>query len=191
MLKKFRKVVELINAKLNETLFKKIMEGGYILYFRHGETDETDESNVDLTRCETQRNLNEHGREQAKIIGEILKKQKLPIELPVLTSPYCRTKETGKIAFDVTNIQVHNDLGRIDYLERSHLTLEEQEIKNNLIKLFETLPLQGKNKVFIAHSAFGGIPYMGMVVINPGGEGNKYEIVTKLSYEELKEWGNN
>lgn len=30
-----------MSTNLNETIFEKIMEGGYILYFRHGETEET------------------------------------------------------------------------------------------------------------------------------------------------------
>ncbi|MFV8520905.1 histidine phosphatase family protein [Bacillus sp. SBS7] len=143
---------------------------------------------MDLTKCETQRNLNANGRRQAEIVGEILKTQKLPIEFPVLTSPYCRTRKTGKIAFGAQNIQINNDLGSIDYLERDVSTPEEQTIKDNLIKLFQTLPLQGKNKVFIAHSAFGGIPYMGMVVIKLGSAGRTYEVVTKVDYEEIRQW---
>lgn len=114
----------------------------------------------------------------------------MPIDFPVLTSPYCRTRETGEIAFSANNIQVVNDLGKIDYLEREVLTPEEQMIKNNLVKLLETLPSQGNNRVFIAHSAFGGIPYMSMVVIKPDGEGRKYEVVTKISYEEIRQWSN-
>ncbi|MED2985448.1 histidine phosphatase family protein [Bacillus thuringiensis] len=179
-----------MSTNLNETIFNQILEGGYILYFRHGETEETHESNVDLTKCETQRNLNASGRRQAGIIGGIFENKALPIDLPVLASPYCRTQETSKIAFGENNMQVNNDLGRIDCLEREVLTSEEQTIKNNLIKLFETLPSQGKNRIFIAHSAFGGIPYMGMVVIKPGSEGRKYEVVTKISYEEIRKWSN-
>lgn len=179
-----------MGSNLNDTIFEKIMEDGYILYFRHGKTDEAHESNVDLTNCETQRNLNENGRKQAEIIGRIFENRSLPIDFPVLTSPYCRTRETGKIAFGINNIQVNNDLGRIDCLEKDELTSEEQTIKNNLIKLFETQPTQGKNRVFIAHSAFGGIPYMGMVVIKPGSVGKGYEVVTRISYEEFIQWSN-
>ncbi|PFB62850.1 histidine phosphatase family protein [Bacillus cereus] len=186
----FREVITYMSTNSNETIFEQIMEGGYILYLRHGETEDTHESNVDLTKCETQRNLNANGRRQAEIVGEIFKTQKLPIEFPVLTSPYCRTRETGEIAFDSQNIKIHNDLGRIDYLERDVSTPEEKTIKDNLIKLFQTLPLQGKNKVFIAHSAFGGIPYMGMVVIKPGSAGRTYEVVTKVGYEEIRQWSN-
>ncbi|MGM2417583.1 histidine phosphatase family protein [Bacillus cereus group sp. BceL062] len=174
----------------NKTIFEKIMEGGYILYLRHGETGDTHEPNADLTKCETQRNLNENGRRQAEVVREIFKKQKLPIDFPVLTSPYCRTRETGEIAFGAQDIQINNDLGKVGYLERDVSTPEEQTIKDNLIRLFETIPLQGKNKVFIAHSAFGGIPYMGMVVIKPGSAGRTYEVVTKVSYEEIRQWSN-
>lgn len=190
MFTNFREVIIYMSTNSNKTIFEQIMEGGYILYLRHGETEDTHEPHVDLTKCETQRNLNENGRRQAEVVREIFKKQKLPIDFPVLTSPYCRTRETGEIAFGAQDIQINNDLGRIDYLERDVSTPEERTIKDNLIRLFETIPLQGKNKVFIAHSAFGGIPYMGMVVIKPGSAGRTYEVVTKVSYEEVRQWSN-
>lgn len=51
-------MITYISTNSNETILEQIMEGGYILYLRHGETDNTHESHVDLTKCETQRNLN-------------------------------------------------------------------------------------------------------------------------------------
>ena len=49
----------------------------------------------------------------------------------------------------------------------------------------EIIPPQGSNRVIIAHSfpygiALGEIPYMGTVIVKHRGQGNGYEIISKL-----------
>ena len=56
----------------------------------------------------------------------------------------------------------------------------------------ETIPVEGKNKIIVAHSfpegvGLGEIPYMGTVIIKPKGEGNGFEVVDQLS---LEDWSN-
>lgn len=54
----------------------------------------------------------------------------------------------------------------------------------------EIIPPQGSNKVIISHSfpdeiGLGQIPNMGTVIVRPKGLGNGYEIIDRLSLEEL------
>jgi virginiamycin B lyase len=76
--------------------------GGLVLLIRHANTDQSkqDEVPVDLTDCSTQRNLSEQGRADARAIGRGIRRLKIDVGL-VLTSAFCRTRETARIAFSV------------------------------------------------------------------------------------------
>ncbi len=68
--------------------------------FRHTATDwgEDDEHPVDLSDCDTQRNLSATGRRQARAIGEAIERLDIPIGR-VLSSPFCRAVDTARLAF--------------------------------------------------------------------------------------------
>jgi broad specificity phosphatase PhoE len=51
-----------------------------------------------LDDCTTQRNLSDAGREEARRVGERLKRERVTIER-VYTSPWCRCRETAMLAF--------------------------------------------------------------------------------------------
>ena len=51
-----------------------------------------------MNDCSTQRNLSEEGKKQAKFIGKFFIKNEIKID-KVLSSEWCRCKETAKIAF--------------------------------------------------------------------------------------------
>ena len=52
----------------------------------------------DLRDCARQRNLNAEGRRQARAIGTALRRLDIPVG-EVVTSPYCRTRDTARLAF--------------------------------------------------------------------------------------------
>jgi len=81
-------------------LLAALREGGYILYFRHTATDfgQNDERMTGYEACETQRNLTDDGRADARSIGAMLRELRIPIG-SVLASPYCRTMETAQLMF--------------------------------------------------------------------------------------------
>jgi len=83
-------------------LIADLRHGGYVLYLRHAETETMGESVVhDLGDCSWQRNLNQHGREQAAIIGA--KFRELGVSFSrIEASPFCRTRQTAEIAFGRT-----------------------------------------------------------------------------------------
>jgi phosphohistidine phosphatase SixA len=58
----------------------------------------TEPTNFDIANCSTQRNLSERGRQQARKIGALFAARAAPTGR-VLTSRFCRTKETARLAF--------------------------------------------------------------------------------------------
>ncbi|MEJ1715048.1 histidine phosphatase family protein, partial [Escherichia coli] len=91
-----------------------LKNGGYIIYFRHAEaTVGQDSDNLVFEDCSTQRNLSDHGKQQAQVVGAFFKENPIPIAYPVIASPYCRTRETAEIAFGKQNIQLNPTLADI------------------------------------------------------------------------------
>ena len=81
------------------SLVRRLRGGGYVLAFRHAATDfsMTDKTR-DLRNCSRQRNLNADGRRQARRIGKAFRRLGIPVG-QVLASPFCRTRETARLAF--------------------------------------------------------------------------------------------
>jgi broad specificity phosphatase PhoE len=81
-------------------LARALQQGGLVLAMRHAATDfsKPDQDSVDLADCRTQRNLSAQGRADARTIGRGVRRLKLRIGA-VLSSPFCRTKETARLAF--------------------------------------------------------------------------------------------
>lgn len=70
---------------------------GYVLLMRHALAPGVgDPANFKLDDCSTQRNLSAEGREDAREIGEWLKRRDIPI-LRVESSRWCRARETAEL----------------------------------------------------------------------------------------------
>ena len=88
-----------IKADFNKKLFNQLEDGGKLIFIRHAYAPGNgDPSNFNLNDCSTQRNLNDDGRRQAEYIGEFFRIKKIKID-KVLSSEWCRCKETAEIAF--------------------------------------------------------------------------------------------
>ena len=95
----FISLTSTIKAESNKNLINELKNGGKIIFIRHAlAPGGGDPENFDILNCNTQRNLNEVGREQAKQIGNFFSKEKIPIK-EVISSEWCRCKETAAIAF--------------------------------------------------------------------------------------------
>jgi phosphohistidine phosphatase SixA len=81
-------------------LARAMQRGGLVLVLRHAATDfsKPDRDPVVLSDCRTQRNLNAQGRADSRTIGRGVRRLGLRIG-KVLASPFCRTKETARVAF--------------------------------------------------------------------------------------------
>jgi len=81
-------------------LLAELLNGGYILYFRHAATDfsQNDERMKSFEDCAHQRNLVDRGRSDARAAAAAIRRLGIPVER-VLASPFCRTVETAQLLF--------------------------------------------------------------------------------------------
>ncbi|WP_188206993.1 histidine phosphatase family protein [Alkalibacillus aidingensis] len=172
------------------SLLEELRSGGYVLYARHAEaTVGEDQPNLNYYDCSTQRNLSKTGREQAIAYGKVFRSLAIPVEHPVYTSPFCRTRETTALAFGEGNYFVSPFWASVFQVGNHQ---QQQMMLYSLNSIFEQQPQPGTNRVIIAHSfpegfALGFIPNMGTVVIRPLGQGNGFEVVDQLT---LEDWTN-
>ena len=175
----------------NAPLIKSLQQGGYILYVRHGEANVgSDQEEIVLSNCSTQRNLSEEGKKQALSYGEALRRLGIPIQYPVAASPFCRTRTTAELAFGQENVQVDPFWVNIYNLNKKTPASNQGSVLTKLTSILEKLPPRGKNRLIIGHSfpkgvALGEIPDMGTVVVKPRGRGKGYEIVGTISLADL------
>ena len=88
-----------IKADLNENLINELEEGGKLIFIRHAiAPGGGDPENFDINECNTQRNLDNNGKTQARKIGNYLYSNKIFID-KVISSEWCRCKETAFLAF--------------------------------------------------------------------------------------------
>ena len=88
-----------IKADLYKNLINQLEDGGKLIFIRHAYAPGNgDPAGFNLNDCSTQRNLSEEGKIQAKYIGEFFKNNNIKIDR-VLSSEWCRCKETALIAF--------------------------------------------------------------------------------------------
>lgn len=171
-------------------LWNELLHGGYTIYFRHAEaTVGKDSQPVRFGNCRTQRNLSETGKQQAEIIGNVLRKSGVPIEPFVVASPYCRAIDTAGLAFPSKYICIDYSLGEIAALsEDAALSNTTRDFVIYKIScLFELLPAIGQNRIIIGHSfpkdvVLGDIPYLTGIVLKPKGPRNGYDVLGKLDF---------
>ena len=130
-------------------LLAALRAGGYVIYFRHADTDHSrqDQPPVNVDDCARQRVLSEKGRQNSRAIGEAIRALEVPIG-HVLASPLCRTVETAMLAFG--------------FVEKSMATREGgPELPGSpgryaaLRVLLSTAPSAGRNTAIVGH----GYPY--------------------------------
>ena len=137
-----------IKADLYKNLINQLEEGGKLIFIRHAYAPGNgDPDGFNLSDCSTQRNLSEEGRKQAQRIGEFFKKNKIEIN-KVLSSEWCRCKETAKIAFK--NYSTNSFLNSF-YSAKFYKNKDKQIIAfNNYIKNFKSK----KNLILVTHYVF-------------------------------------
>ena len=88
-----------LKAYSNENIQNILKDGGKIIFIRHAYAPGVgDPINFDISDCSTQRNLNEEGIVQSINIGNFFLKNDIKID-KILSSEWCRCKETAKYAF--------------------------------------------------------------------------------------------
>ncbi len=96
----FISLTSTVKADLDKKLINQLKDGGKLIFIRHAYAPGSgDPDNFNLNDCSTQRNLSKEGQRQAEYIGEFFRNNKVKID-EVLSSEWCRCKETAKIAFN-------------------------------------------------------------------------------------------
>jgi phosphohistidine phosphatase SixA len=86
-------------ARADATSAWNALKQGAIVVFRHSNAPGVgDPKGMRIGDCETQRNLDEAGRAQARRIGAAFRTRDIAVGR-VLTSQWCRTRETANLAF--------------------------------------------------------------------------------------------
>ena len=154
-----------IKADLNKKLINQLKDGEKLIFIRHAYAPGSgDPNNFNLNACSTQRNLNKDGRKQAKHIGEFFIKNEIQIE-KVLSSEWCRCKETAKIAFN--KFSTNNFLNSFYSSKYAGNKDKQVDALNDYIKNFKS----SKNLVFVTHyvlisEVFNYAPSSGEIIVS-------------------------
>ena len=141
----FINIFAINSAYSAEEVLTSLKEGGKIIFIRHAlAPGNGDPENFDLNDCSTQRNLSKEGQRQAEYIGEFFRNNKVKID-EVLSSEWCRCKETAKIAFN--NFSTNSFLN--SFYSSKFAKNKDKQVKalKEYIKKFKS----DKNLVLVTH----------------------------------------
>ena len=164
-----------IKADLNKNLIDQLEKGGKFIFIRHAYAPGNgDPDNFNLNDCSTQRNLNANGRKQAHIIGEFFVKNNIEIDR-VLSSEWCRCKETAAIAFK--NYSIKSFLN--SFYSSKYAKNKDKQVRE-LDKYVQNFKSK-KNLIFVTHyvlisEVLGYGPSSGEIVVSD----KNYNIIGSL-----------
>ena len=157
----------IISFQLNasEQSWKIAQEGNKIILIRHSlAPGGGDPAGFKVNDCKTQRNLNRTGINQSKKIGKLFKKNKVPVD-QVLSSQWCRCKDTAKYAFgNFKEFTALNSTFQSPYDQN-----EAKQLKD-LYAFVKDWNSNGKNLVLVTHYSIitavtNAVPSSGELVI--------------------------
>ena len=132
-----------LSAEIN---WEAIQEGNKIILIRHASAPGGgDPVGFKIKDCSTQRNLDQIGIEQSIYIGKLFKKKLIPID-KVLSSQWCRCKDTAKFAF--------GDYKEFSALNSTFQTPFNKNEENQLKQIKEYVKNwkgNGKNLIMVTH----------------------------------------
>ena len=149
----------------SEQAWNLAQEGDKIILIRHSlAPGGGDPPGFKIDDCKTQRNLNRKGINQSKKMGKLFKKNKVPVDL-VLSSQWCRCKDTAKYAFgNFKEFTALNSTFQSPYSKNEPKQLKELY---NVVKNWNG---KGKNLVLVTHYSIitavtNAVPSSGEIVI--------------------------
>lgn len=182
-------------AEMDGGLAARLRDGGYVIYFRHADTDMGQRDRIDAagdwTSCDParMRQLSEEGRARARAIGAAIRAAGIPVGR-VVASEYCRSTETARLM----------DLGPVHTTTRIFNTRAARFVggRDRLVEtareVLATPPADGTNTVVVAHGnilravASVHLSQGGGAVFRPGPDGP--ELVAQVSADDWAELRN-
>lgn len=159
----FKTLKDIVKTKINDIYYnyndeiwaKKILEGGYILHFRHAEREKwIDVKMYDAMESDLHNNgkdesryaendyfekavcLNQRGKIQARAMSENIRYSGLPISY-VVTSVSCRSRQTADLAFGG-----YDAMNKLLVQEGPYTEKDEERIKNIKSFIFHCLMIR-------------------------------------------------
>ena len=161
----------------NEINWKPAKEGNKIILIRHSiAPGGGDPGGFKINDCSTQRNLSQQGIDQSKKIGALFRKNKIPID-QVLSSQWCRCKDTSKYAFkNFKEFSALNSTFQFPFSKNE--TRQLKEIKS-FVKKWNG---QGKNLILVTHYSIitaitNAVPGSGEIVVTD----KKFKVLNTIS----------
>ena len=149
----------------SEQAWNLAQEGNKIILIRHSlAPGGGDPAGFKIDNCKTQRNLNKKGINQSKKIGKLFKKNKVSID-QVLSSQWCRCKDTAKHAFGE-----YKEFTALNSTFQSPFDKNEGKQVKELYNYVKKWNGNGKNLVLITHYSIitavtNAVPSSGEIVI--------------------------
>ena len=166
-----------IHSHSSEQNWKPAQEGNKIILIRHSlAPGGGDPAGFKINDCKTQRNLNRVGINQSKKIGKLFKKNKVLIN-QVLSSQWCRCKDTAKYAFgDYKEFTALNSTFQSPYDKN-----EAKQLKQ-LYSFVKKWDGKGKNLVLVTHYSIitaitNAVPSSGEIVITD----KNFKVISTIS----------
>ena len=166
-----------IHSHSSEQNWKPAQEGNKIILIRHSlAPGGGDPAGFKINDCKTQRNLNRVGIRQSKKIGKLFKKNKVLID-QVLSSQWCRCKDTAKYAFgDYKEFTALNSTFQSPYDKN-----ETKQLKQ-LYSFVKKWDGKGKNLVLVTHYSIitaitNAVPSSGEIVITD----KNFKVISTIS----------
>ena len=132
-------------ASSDDKILDSLKDGKKLIFIRHAlAPGNGDPDNFLINDCSTQRNLSKKGINQSVKIGDFFKNNKIKID-QVLSSEWCRCKDTAKYAFE--NFTTFNALN--SFYDEKFAANETKQI-NDLKKFIKNWD-SDKNLVFVTH----------------------------------------
>ena len=167
------------------SIWKRLQQGGYVILMRHAPVDSMTHStspNAEFENCVGQQNLSPEGQQAAARIGRAFKKHKIKIS-EVLASPYCRTQDTGRIAFGKVKTW--------DALDLQTSLPEDEAAKRSAEVAARIGAFKGPhNLLLISHQpnvdalTLELVDYGTLVILKPSGASN-FEVVDRIPLNKL------
>lgn len=166
----------------NDDLIEKIKSGGHILMIRHAYAPGTgDPANFKIGDCATQRNLDDRGRSQARVIGDWLRSKGIK-DAKVYSSQWCRCQETAALLN-------FGPVAELPALNSFYGRPQNREPNVKALRSFiATLPANGELIIFVTHyvtileiAGEGVSPGEGVVLKLK--EGGAYDVLGSLSFQ--------
>ncbi len=157
----------IFSSQLNasELVWNLAQEGNKIILIRHSlAPGGGDPVGFKLDDCKTQRNLNKAGINQSKKIGKLFKKNKVPVD-QILSSQWCRCKDTAKYAF-----KNYKEFTALNSTFQSPYNKNEGKQLKELYNFVKKWNGNGKNLILITHYSIitavtNAVPNSGEIVV--------------------------